>query len=123
VKKALGRTTRHTGLTQVTAPNEQDGCHCYSTQLEIKKACLEEATCQFTQAKDTPMLQSPMLDLFGIDKMDMPEFSQILDGTFQCPKECDPYLQKLLPHIQKLDGIPTITIQMYEDYKNRWEKA
>jgi len=81
------------GLTQVTTPNDQDlSQHCYTTQPEIKKACLEEAKCWFTQAQDTPMLQLPMLDLFGIDKMEMPEFSQIIDETFQCPTVCDPYL-------------------------------
>jgi len=59
---------------------------------------------------DTPMLQQPMLGLFGIDQMDTPAFAQILEGTFQCPKECNPYLQKLLSHLQKLDGLPPIMI-------------
>jgi len=56
------------------------------------------------------MLQPPMLDIFGIDQMDTLAFTQILDGTFQCPEECDPYLQKLLSHLQKPEGLPTITI-------------
>jgi len=56
------------------------------------------------------MLQLPMLDIFGIDQMDTPAFTQILDGMFQCPEECNPYLQKLLPHLQKPEGLPTIMI-------------
>jgi len=73
-------------------------------------ACLEEARRCFTQAKDTPMLQQPMLSLFSIDQMDTPMFTQILEGTFQCPTECNPYLQKLLKQLQKLEGLPPITI-------------
>jgi len=116
---------QHMGLTQVTAPtNNQDPKHtCYTMQPKIKKACLEEAKRQFTQVKDTPMLQPPMINLVGINNMDAPAFSQILNGTFKCPENCDLYLQKLLPHLQQREDLPSITIQMYKEYKCSWETA
>jgi len=120
----LGCTTKHMGLAQVTAPNDQEANRqCYTTKMEIERVCLEEAKCRFTQAKDTPMLQLPMLNMFGIDQMDTPEFAQILDGMFQFPKECNPYLQKLLSHLQKPEGLLPIMIQQYDEYKHSWERA
>jgi len=46
------------------------------------------------------MLQPPMVDIFGIDNMDNPKFEQILNGTFQCPVECNQYIQKLIEHLK-----------------------
>jgi len=68
--------------------------------MEIEHACLDEAQRQFTQANDTPMLQQPLLDIFRIDDMETPAFEPILEGTFQCPAECNIYLQKLLVNLK-----------------------
>jgi len=53
--------------------------HTYQ-QEDLEKACLEEAKTCFTQAAQTPMLQSLMVDLIGLDDMDVLAFQQILDG-------------------------------------------
>jgi len=102
VKKVLGTSTQHTGLTQVSAPigNRENTWVSYTTQADIERACLKEAQQRFTQAKDTPMLQPPMLEIFGIDNMDTPEFSQILDGMFACLAGTSIYLQKLILHLK-----------------------
>jgi len=123
VKKALGTMTQHAGLTQVTAPTEEELKErtCYTTKVNIEQACLAEAKRRFTQANDTPMLQQPMTDIFGIDNMDSPAFEQILAGTFQCPAECNKYVHKLIEHMKRPQELPPITMRTYEEYKQSWE--
>jgi len=84
VKQALGKVTRQRGLTQVTAPwnNKDSTCIRHMIKDKIKQACLAEAHQRFTQARTTPMLQQPMLGIFGIDNIDTPKFEAILDGMY-----------------------------------------
>jgi len=123
VKQALGQGAIHTGLCQVTAPiNTEDSRRVtITTKTKLEIACLEEAKCRFTQVAMTPMLQPPMIDLLGIDDVDSPAFQQILNGTFECPQDCDPYIQKLLPYLAWPDSIPEVTMRTYKDYKSSWE--
>jgi len=92
-------------------------------KIELELECLEEVKCCFTQVSMMPMLQPPMIDLLGINDVDSPAFQQILDGIFECPKECNTYLHKLLPYLAKPMGIPEINMQMYDKYKCNWECA
>jgi len=89
----------------------------------MEQACLEEARRTFTQACDSPMLQPPMVDIFRIDNMDNPKFAQILNGTFQCPAECNQYVRKLIQHLKHPKDLPPITQRMYKEYKRSWELA
>jgi len=125
VKQVLGDGAIHTGLCQVTAPvsEEDPGRVTITTKQELEVVCLEEAQQHFTQAANMPMLQPPMFDLVGIDNVDSPAFQQILDGTFVCPQDCDPYLHKLIPYLAQPEGIPEITIRIYDKYKCSWEWA
>jgi len=93
------------------------------TKHELEMACLKEARHRFTQAAQTPMLQTLMVELLGLDNMESSMFQQILNGSFECPPECNEYLQKLLPFLAKLDNIPKITMRMYKEYKRSWEHA
>jgi len=52
------------------------------TKDKIEQACLAEAQQRFTQARTAPMLQQPMLGIFGIDHIDTPKFEAILDGMY-----------------------------------------
>jgi len=125
VKKVLGTHSRHAGLTQVTGPMQDNPMTRtpYTTKKEIEQACLDEAKRRFTQANDTPMLQQPMLSIFGVNNMEHPAFEQVLQGTFQCPAGCDIYLQKLLAHLKRPDDLPTITMRTYAEYQRSWERA
>jgi len=69
------------------------------------------------------MLQQPMQGIFGIDNMDTPEFKEVLDGTYQCPKQCIAYLQKLLLDLQCPTDLIPIPMRSYEEYKWRWKIA
>jgi len=64
-----------------------------------------------------------MVDIFGIDNMDNPKFEQILNGTFQCPVECNQYVQKLIKHLKQPKDLPPILPRTYEEYKRSWELA
>jgi len=122
-KKVVRTSAQHTGLTQVSAPigNQEKTWVSYTTQEDIKWACCKEARQRFMQAKDTLMLQPPMLNIFGIDNMDTPEFSQILDGMYACLAGTSIYLQKLILHLKWPKELPPITIWTYEEYKWSWE--
>jgi len=37
----------------------------FHQKVELEKACLEEAGHQFMQAKNTPLLTQPLIDIFG----------------------------------------------------------
>jgi len=50
-------------------------------------------------------------------------FEQVLEGTFQCPADCDIYLQKLLAHLKRPDDLPPITMRTYAEYQRNWERA
>ena len=123
VKTALGKQAVHNGLSQVTAPRSNDDSTrvTYNSKEDLEKACLEEARRRFTQAAATPMLQPPMIDLVGLADMDKPAFQQILDGNFECPETCDPYLKKLIPYLRKPDNIPEMNMRTYTEYKRSWE--
>jgi len=95
----------------------------FTMKEELETACLEESEQCFTQATKTPMLQLPMIDLLGVADMDSLAFKQILDRRFDCPLECNPYLQKLFPYLARPANIPEVSMQTYEEYKNSWEKA
>jgi len=93
------------------------------TKDKIEQACLAEAQQRFTQARTAPMLQQPMLGIFGIDNVDTPEFMAILDGTYQCPLQCNAYLLKLLLSLKCPKDLTLIPMQSYEKYKKSWKIA
>jgi len=119
VKQALGDGAINARLCQVTTPvsMEDNKRETITTKQELEKACLEEAQCHLTQAANTPMLQPPMIDLVGIDNIDSLAFHQILEGTFKCPQDCDPYVRKLIPYLARPEGIPEISMRTYNEYK------
>jgi len=55
--------------------------------------------------------------------MDHPAFKQILEGTFQCPAECNKYIHKLIDHLKCPQDLLPITMRMYKEYKRSWEIA
>jgi len=125
VKQVLGNRAVHARLCQVTAPvsTEDNKRETITTKQELEKAYLDKAQHFFTQAANTPMLQPPMIDLLGIDNVDSPAFHQILDSTFECPQDCDPYIHKLIPYLARPKGIPEISMRTYNEYKHSWERA
>jgi len=95
-RKALRINQHHAGLQQITAPTA-DGEPTritHTTKVELEEACLNEARRRFTQAANTPMLQEPLKFLLGNTTLTAEAFQQVLEGTFQCPEECNLYTKK-----------------------------
>jgi len=44
-----------------------------------------------THSHHTPMLTSPLVNIFSEMGIGVPAFDQVLDGTFVPPARCDPY--------------------------------
>jgi len=83
-------------VTAPLQPGEQNWKEV-STKQGLERECLEEVHWHFTQAVTTPFLQQPLLGLLGLTSVNTTAFNQILEGTFQCPPECDKYTKNLFP--------------------------
>jgi len=62
------------------------------------------------QAQDTPLLNTPLIELFGEGAVPTPAFYQVLDGTFSPPANCDRHMALFLHTLQKpedLKALPT----------------
>jgi len=103
VKHALGKTGTSCSLLQVDAPdpnNSQLRITAFSKE-SLEQACLAEAQWHFTQAATMPVLQLPpekQLDSLHIGSA---AFYQILDSTYPYHEITNPYMVKLLKHLQQ----------------------
>jgi len=70
--------------------------------------CLEEAGRQFTQARHTPFLSSPLVDLFTEATVYTQAFEQVLQGTFVSPAGTDHMTQRLIKALARPPGVGTI---------------
>jgi len=66
VRQALHKLQAHSPLALVEAPGRTPGTRqVYHQKVELEQACLEEAGRRFTQAKQTPFLTTPIVDIFS----------------------------------------------------------
>jgi len=65
VKHALGQDKQFWAFAVVKATLLTGVHQDFTSQVELESACLAKASNQFTQAKDTPFLQPPLLEAFG----------------------------------------------------------
>jgi len=89
VQQILKPTGASHPLLMVMAPDDQTSARQERTQkTELEQACLVETRRRFTQACHTPLLSTPLLDLFG--KCGQTKaFQQVLISTFLPPPDCD----------------------------------
>jgi len=113
--------TRYGALQAVTGPTAKGHQQEFSSKL-LEKACLDEAGHQFLQANDTPLLQNPMIQWFGETGTNRPSFKQVLLAKFH-HEIGNPYVEKLLQHLQKPEQVHAFTSQSLEDYTISWRKA
>jgi len=85
----------HQLLLMVEVPGEDQTRQEYHQKVELEKACLEEAGQCFTQAQLTPLLQPPLINIFSETGWPK-EITQVLDGSFPTPPECNEYATKFL---------------------------
>jgi hypothetical protein len=76
---------------------------------EMESALFRELKQRFNQAKATPFCTTPLLEeigLLGITR----EAQDILEGSYTTPENCDPWVAKLIPHLQY--AVPPIPFPM-----------
>ena len=87
-------------VTSVVAPNEMGEWVEVVGKEEIERALLQENERRFNQAKETPFLQKPLLDLVG--KLGVGKAAnEILNGTFVVPEEVDEWAARLIPFLAR----------------------
>ena len=102
IKRMQGKLHRN-ATTQVFV-NDQDGRRLVTTKEAIENACIDENISRFTQSKDTPPMQEPLLSALG-DLADTPEADAILDGTYTFPPDTDYYAKLFFQELRMPDNI------------------
>jgi len=92
---ALSKVVHHQSLSMVIAPGPNSTQHEYHQKAEMEKACLDKASRWFTQDKHTPLLTSLLIELFG-EISHQKAITQVPDGLFQSPPNCDQYAVQFL---------------------------
>jgi len=125
VKRALGDTHVHCGLVQVDAPDPQDPAKRLLAVMKptLEQACLDEAQRRFTQVAGTPLLQLPLTTRLGSLQIGLPEFMQILEGTFPYDTIQEEFTRKLLQQLHKLISFCEVEPQSEGEYKYGWQAA
>ena len=75
---------------------------------EIEKSLMQENERRFNQARNTPFLKSPLLDLVGRWGTG-PASESILRGEFVIPVWVDPWAAKLIPHLALSSAVKAST--------------
>jgi len=123
VRQALNKVVIHKPLLMVVAPRQSSNIHQeYHQKVELEQACLDEAGRCFTQAWNTPLLSSPLIEVFG--KCSHPkEMTRVLVGTFTLPTNCDWYAAKLLSAVSWPQNVVDVLPQTTLSYRQGWQKA
>jgi len=88
----------------------------------MEKACLDEASRQFTQAKHTPFLTSPLIELFG-EIGYRKAITQVLEGLFQSPPDCNRYAVQFLSVVSHPPHVSDIPFHTPDSYLSGWTKS
>jgi hypothetical protein len=97
IKSMKGDLSR-TGLSLLRINNSQDWIEV-TEKKDMEMALLRELQHRFNQAKETPFSTNPLLEAVGpLGTSD--GATQILNGTFTPPENCDLWARKLIPHLQ-----------------------
>jgi len=122
VRRALNKTVCHRPLSLVIAPDAQGNRTEINQKAAMEQACLDEAGRRFTQAKHTPFLTSPLIDLFGEIGNKKP-VCQVLEGSFVPPSSSDRYAQQFLAAVARTSQVADIPPRSVEEYSAGWKKA
>jgi len=96
VCRALPKSVIHRPLLMVLVPGPMSRTwQEYHQKVELEKACLEEAGWRFTQAQHTPLLSTPLINIFG-EYGNSKEVAKVLAGNLIPPPQCDLYAAKFL---------------------------
>jgi len=112
----------HNPLALVTAPGRTSNIRQeYHQKAELEKACLEEAGRRFTQAKHTPLLMSPLVDIFG-ECGNPKEVARLLVGDISLPVNSDKYALKFFMELTQPPGMTDISLDPHKHTAKVGEK-
>jgi len=123
LRTALNPEPHLGALKAVIGPNTNGQWQEFTTKHTLEKACLEEASHQFSQANDTPLLQNPFLKTFREIGTNKPAFKQVLAGKFQCDHHNNTYATKLLQQLQCPSQVHDLPQWTTQEYASGWWKA
>jgi len=123
--QAIGTNGQCKGLSTVWGPAHHNPTECQSSKTKGKSEimCLEEAGRRFTQARHTPFLSSPLVEIFTEYNVYTTAFEQVLQGTFVCPTGTDTMTQRLIAALAQPPGINTIQKSGIDEITAGWKKA
>ena len=96
---------RSGSLTSVVAPNMYGVWVEVTDKQEIEKSLMKENERRFNQARNSPFLRPPLLEMVGRCGIG-PAADAILRGDFVIPEEVDPWAAKLIPHLARPSEVP-----------------
>jgi len=67
-----------------------------------------------------PILQQPLVMIFGHADIDLWAFQQILDGTFQYLPTCEPITKRLLQQLARPKMVKEHSNRAYEEFQRGW---
>jgi len=113
----------HQPLAVVEAPGVVSSMRQeYHQKVELEKACLEEAGWCFTQAKQTPLLSLPLVNIFSKFSNNK-AITRILSGEDFLPALSDQYAAKFLAVMPGPPGLEDMTPRSNLAYGWGWQKA
>jgi len=118
--------TAHQPLAIVSKLVASDNSHreCMAKQV-LERACLAEAGRRSTQANQTPCFTALLWERFGKLGVHQQAFKEVLEGKFIPPNTCNPYVKKVLQHLQKPSGVPEVGPPTLAEYiygcRHAWE--
>ncbi len=123
VRLVLQSSNQQGALQAVTGPTPEGHRQEFTTKSSLEKACLEEAGRRFTQANNTPMLQTNMIQRFGEIGANRPEFKKVLARKSQPLPTDDIYTTKLLQHLNRPPNIIDLPPRSLQEYTMGWRKS
>jgi hypothetical protein len=106
------KQTSRAAVTQVFITNSEGHRIKCNFKEDIEEACIKENHRRFNQTADTPPMENWIIEQVGYCGGKSGAHA-ILDGTFDTPPTCDPYLKLLIPNmrmpncVKRLDPIST----------------
>ena len=110
------------------APDDNGIWKEVTSKVDMEQALLDENKRRFTQARSTPFLQPPLLQMVG-PLGTGPAAEQILNGTFSIPEGVDEWAAKLIPFLARPQSVvaghfrkPDTTVDL-QSHVDGWRKA
>jgi len=110
-------------LSMAVAPDKSTGkWQEHSKKTKLVLACLVEVGQCFTQARHTPLLTPPLLDIFGKCSQTK-AFEKVLNDTFHPPPTCNTFMAKFLARVSRPPTIQEVTDWSTQAYCRSWQRA